>query len=62
VGLRVHYRHFADDAPLYYTSKICAIETTCLSEGNSGLEDLNFTEEEFLGPSEPVYVDLKQNG
>lgn len=62
VGLRVHFRHFADDAPQYYTSKIRVIETTRLGDGNSGLDDLNFTEEEFIGPSMPIYIDLKQNG
>ncbi len=44
VGLRVHYKHFADDAPDLFSSKISFIETNPVSD-----LDLTFTDEEF-GP------------
>jgi hypothetical protein len=40
VGLRVHYRHFADDSPEFYASKIRHIENTSIDNEGSGLEDL----------------------
>ena len=45
VGLRVNFRHFADDAPEFYTSKIQFIENTDLDDPNSGIDDLTFSEE-----------------
>ncbi len=59
VGLRVHYRHFADDAPDFYASKIRLIENTHIEDPDGGLDDLTFTEEVENGAR---VVDLKPNG
>jgi hypothetical protein len=40
VGLRVHYRHFADDAPEFFAAKIRRIENTDIDAEGSGFEDL----------------------
>ena len=40
VGLRVHYRHFADDAPEFFAAKINRIETNIIGAEGSGLDDL----------------------
>ena len=61
VGLRVHYDHFASDSPEFYKSKINLILKTCVEEKGSGMEDLTFTEEEYLGDRVKV-VDLVPNG
>ena len=45
MGLRVSYRHFAQDAPQLYTSKIQYLETVASAEELQALE-MNFTDEE----------------
>ena len=45
VGLRVSYRHFAQDAPQLYTSKIQYLETVASPEEIEAL-DMTFTDEE----------------
>jgi len=47
VGLRVHYKHFADDFPEFYASKIRLILNESVEEEGSGLDDLTFTEDEY---------------
>ena len=63
VGLRVNYRHFADDAPELYASKISLIETSDVDDPASGLDDLTFSEEVFEPGSGKVHIiDLKPRG
>ena len=63
VGLRVNYRHFADDAPELYASKISLIETSDVDDPASGLDDLTFSEEVFEPGTGKVHtIDLKPRG
>lgn len=58
VGLRVHYRHFADDAPELYASKISFIEKNAVDD-----LDLVFSDEEFGVNGELLRVtELKPGG
>ncbi len=58
VGLRVHFRHFADDAPELYSSKIAFIADRSVE----GL-DLTFSEEEFAADGSLLrVVELKPGG
>lgn len=60
VGLRVNFRHFANDAPEFYASKISLIESCDVDDPNSGLDDLTFSEEVHHNIS--TIVDLKPQG
>lgn len=63
VGLRVNYRHFADDAPELFKSKIRLIETSDIDEPNSGFDDLTFSEDILDQNSGQIHtVDLKSKG
>lgn len=46
-GLRVSYRHFAQDAPQLYASKIQYLESVASPEDIEAL-DMNFTDEEHV--------------
>lgn len=62
VGLRVNFRHFADDAPEFYTSKIRFIENTNLDDPDCGMDDLTFSEEVHNKASGVNIIDLKPQG
>ena len=63
VGLRVNFRHFADDAPEFYTSKIRFIENTNLDDPDCGMDDLTFSEEVHNKALSGVnIIDLKPQG
>ena len=63
VGLRVNYRHFADDAPDLYKSKIRLIEGSDIDEPDSGFDDLTFSEDFLDQNTGQVHtVDLKPKG
>ena len=58
VGLRVHYKHFSDDAPQLYNSKIKFIEDNTVED-----LELTFSDEEFGSDGNLVRnVDLKPSG
>ena len=58
VGLRVHYKHFSDDAPQLYHSKIKFIEDNTVDD-----LELTFSDEEFGSDGNLVRnVDLKPSG
>ena len=59
-GLRVNFRHFAQDAPELYTAKIRLIENENVDD--LGLDDLVFAEEVHCDNGNVKIVDLKPNG
>ncbi len=63
VGLRVNFRHFAHDAPQFYSSKIQLIENSNIDDPDLGLDDLTFSEEVHQASSKmSSIVDLKPHG
>jgi hypothetical protein len=65
VGLRVQYKHFANDTPEFYTTKIHSVVTGNVDDEDGGMNDMAFIEEEY-DSSQSKYrtkiVELKPNG
>jgi hypothetical protein len=65
VGLRVQYKHFANDTPDFYSTKIHSIVTGNVDDEDGGMNDMTFTEEDYdISQSKPSIktIELKPNG
>lgn len=65
VGLRVQYKHFCNDTPDFYSTKVHSIITGNVDEKDGGMNDMTFEEEEYersQSRSSIRTVELKPNG